>query len=107
MKIGLFKTIRYKIHAVSGFLGGDGRFRQRLHFDEPLRGQIRLDHGAGTFAMSDLMHMVFNFNQNAQLLQVLDDLFAALGAVHPLVLARVLIHFAAFVHDGDLRQLMT
>ncbi|MNC16747.1 hypothetical protein D3C75_646080 [compost metagenome] len=106
VQIGFLKTVRHEVHAFAILLCSDGGFGQRLHLNEPLGGQIRLNHCAGTLAVSYLVHMVLNGDQNTLLLQISNDILAAFAAVLTLVRSGFLIHRAAFVHHINLRQVM-
>ncbi|MNE52019.1 hypothetical protein D3C80_1466750 [compost metagenome] len=106
VQIGFLKTVRHEVDAVAVLLCRDGGFGQRLHLNEPLGGQVRLNHCAGALAVSNLVHMVLNGDQNTLLLQISNDILAAFAAVLTLVRSGFLIHNAAFVHHINLRQVM-
>ena len=49
--------------------GLDRRLGQRLDLDEPLRGQVRLDHGLAPVAFPERHLMVFNLGEQLLLTQ--------------------------------------
>ncbi|OGW70807.1 MAG: hypothetical protein A3A88_09435 [Nitrospirae bacterium RIFCSPLOWO2_01_FULL_62_17] len=53
--------------------GFDGRLCQRFDFDEPLRGQIRLDDGLAAVALPKRHLVIFRFDQQVARLQDLLD----------------------------------
>ncbi|MNE55426.1 hypothetical protein D3C81_1439130 [compost metagenome] len=57
--------------------------------------------------MSNLVHMVFNFDQNAHILHIFYNLLAAFAAIKTLVFACGCIHRTALIHNRDLRQIMS
>ena len=65
--------------------GGDGFVGQGLNFDEPLRGEARLDHGLAAVAVADVVDVVLDAGQEALLFEVGDDALAGDVAVEACV----------------------
>ena len=103
--IGFGKALRYKLdgailHHPDGLLG------QRLHLHEPLGGDQGLHVVVAAVAGADVVGIGLGLDQIALLLQILDDGFAALVAVHAVVLAAVFVDGAVVSDDTDDLQIM-
>ena len=103
--IGLGKALRHKLdgavlHHPDGLLG------QRLHLHEPLGGDQGLHVVVAAVAGADVVGIGLGLDQIALLLQILDDGFAALVAVHAVVLAAVFVDGAVVVDDTDHLQIV-
>ncbi|MNY08397.1 hypothetical protein D3C86_1412500 [compost metagenome] len=57
--------------------------------------------------MSNLVNVLFNFDQNTLFFQISYDVLTALETVLTLVRACIRIHRTAFVHNKNLRQVVT
>ncbi|MNZ83494.1 hypothetical protein D3C78_1022240 [compost metagenome] len=57
--------------------------------------------------MTYLVHMIFNFDQNAHILHVFNNLLATFTAIKSLILTGSPVHCSALIHYSDLRQIMT
>ena len=83
-----------------------GLLGQGLHLHKPLGRDDGLYVGAAAVAGAHIVLVVLNFLQQAQLLQVGHDGLSGIIAVHPLVLAAVLVDPAAVVQHPDGLQVM-
>src|SRR5690606_39304388 len=77
VEINLLKPLGYETDSLAAFGVGDRSLRQGFHPHEPLGGEDRLHHGAGTLTVSDRMHMILDLDQHARLFQVLYGSLAA------------------------------
>ena len=106
VEINLFKALGHKLRL---FLlhGLNGRSRQRLHIHKPLDGHTRFDHRTAAVAGADVVLERLHLQQEALLLQILQNGLAAFRNGHPLILAAQLVHVPVIRRDGDNLQLMT
>ena len=79
----------------------DGLFCQRLHLDEPLRGNERLDIVVAAIAGADIVGIRLGLDQIPLLFEVLYRGLAAFVAVHAVVLAAVFVDMAVVGDDAD------
>ena len=79
-------------------------FRQAFHLHEPLLGDHRLDHFAGTLGVRDGHLVGFFLDDQSGFLHVRPDRLAAFEAVHAGILPGFLVHMRIFGHDVDLGQ---
>mmetsp|Transcript_7717 Transcript_7717/g.25581 ORF Transcript_7717/g.25581 Transcript_7717/m.25581 type:complete len:476 (-) Transcript_7717:15-1442(-) len=80
--------------------------RERLHLDEPLLRNERLNHLAAALAAGHLHLLRLLLYGEPSLLEVRPNRFAALCAVHLGVLSRLAVHRPVLVHDVDHRQVL-
>ena len=83
-------TLAHRLHRGLG---------QRLHVDEPLGGDARLDVGMAALAGAHGVEVGLDFDEQSFLLEVGDDVVAALGAVLPNVGTGQLVHPGCVGHD--------
>ena len=83
----------------------NGRFRQRFHLNEPLGTGKGFHDGAAAVAAAHVMAVVFHLDEIALFLQITDDGFSRLIAVHAVVLAAV-DDPGVLIHDDDLFQIV-
>ena len=99
IKVDFGKTIGDKF----GFFLAHGLncgFGERLHLDEPLLGNDRLDRAVAAIAMPDVVSIILYLDHEAARLQVGDDDLACPFARKPaILLARVFVERAVVVHD--------
>ena len=62
---------------------GDGLLGERLRFDEPLRGDERLDDGLAALALAEAERVVLDLDEQAERFEIGDDALAGLEAVEP------------------------
>ncbi|OPZ96337.1 MAG: hypothetical protein BWY71_01965 [Planctomycetes bacterium ADurb.Bin412] len=84
----------------------DRRLSQRLDFDIPLIGKVRLNRYMRTIAMAHLVDMLHHLLDQAQTFQIRHHRLAGLVAVQSLVLAAVFVDAGVRVQDVDLFQMM-
>ncbi|MNM92060.1 hypothetical protein D3C81_1043790 [compost metagenome] len=107
MQINLLKSVRDKIYTLAGFLCCNCCLSERLHFNEPLRGKIRLNNCSAAFTVTNLVHVILNFDQNAHILHIFYNLLTAFTAIKSLIFTCSCVHRSALIHHGDLRQFVT
>ena len=100
------------LHSVDGFLGdaltGGILITDLVHGHKPLIGQHGLNHLTGARATRHHELVLFNFNQQAQGLQVGHDLFAGLEAIHaPVGLWCFLVDGGIQIQNADHGQAMS
>ena len=83
-----------------------GDFRQMLHLQEPLHGQLRLDRHARTLGATHLVLVSLHLLQQARLAQILLDPLAHLEPIHPHVQAGRLAQRTVVVEDIDRGQIV-
>ena len=106
LDIGLGETLRHELD-LAALYGLDCRLGQRVHLDEPLLGNERLNRAMAARTMADSMLMLLDRNEDAEFLELLDQGFAALIAVHALVLAGTFHHLTRVADDFDFLKMMT
>ncbi len=85
----------------------DGRLRQCFHRHEPLVGEVRFNHHAGTVAARHHQLVVDDLLQQAEGIQVADDLFARHVTVHAAVgLGHLVVHGGVDGEQVDHRQVV-
>ena len=101
---GIVETRWIEVYPVLCRLIGNGILGKLIHLDKPLGGQTRLNHNSCPLRVANRMHTVFDFNQSAQLFQLLDCRLAGFKAVHANKFPSQLVHGAIVIHDIDLWQ---
>jgi hypothetical protein len=79
-EVGLRPVLRHDLDA-AGFDGGDRLFGERLHADEPLLRDQRLDDGFAAVALSDGKDVGLDLDEDAGGFEIGDDAAASLEAV--------------------------
>ena len=105
VEIGFIKTLGDKLD----FAGADrlnGRFRQRLHFDKPLLGNLGLYRSAATVAGANIVGVILHPDQKSLLLQVFDNGFSGLVTLHTAVFAVTVYNVGVVSQNADDRQMM-
>ena len=106
VEVDLRPAVRDELH-LAGLDRGDRGLGERLHLDEPLLGETRLDDLVAAVAVPDLVVEVFDVVEEPARLEVLDDDLAALPAVHAAVFrAGELVHVSVVGHDVDLLEVV-
>ena len=82
------------------------RFRERLHFHEPLRGDSRLDDGFAPVADAHSVHVLFHAFEQAQFFQIRDDAGARGEALKAGVFSGGFVHVAVAGHHVDLGEIV-
>ena len=84
----------------------DRLFCQRLHSDEPLRGNERLDVVVAAVAGADVVRIRLGLYKIPFRFQIGNDCLAALIAVHPLILTAVFVDGSVVVENADDLQIV-
>ena len=105
MIIDFFKALGNEFH-FAVLHAVDGGLSQRLHLDEPLLGNARLNDGGAAVAGADIVLDRLYLEQVALLVQVFDNLFSRIQTVHPLIFAAVFIDDTGLVHHIDDGQIV-
>ncbi len=100
VEIGLLVHLGCELD-VAVFDSGDGLDGERLDFDEPLRGQARLDDRLASVAVADVVGVVLHARQQALSFEVGDDALARDVAVESGVGSSILVDVSGIVHHVD------
>ena len=84
----------------------DGFFGQRLHLNEPLRGNERLDIIVAAVAGADVVGIRLGLHKIALSLEICHNRLAALVAVHAAIFAAVFVDCAVVIENADDLQIM-
>ena len=100
IEINLAHPLRDKLHrAITHDI--DRGLCKRLHFDEPLLGNARLDRGVAAVARADIVLHRLDLDEISARLQIFDDFFAALVNIHARIFAARFCHMAVVRHHVD------
>ena len=105
-EVHVFVLLRYKLNAAI-FNRRNGFVSQRLGFDVPLIGQVRLNDHPGAIATRHFEFVVIHFVEQAQGIKVGDYLFAGIKAIHALVGVRcIAVELGIVVEQVDHGQVV-
>ena len=80
-----------------------GRLGQRVHFDEPLIGEVRFDRRAGAIRDRHLNFTILDFFEQPKRFQVSNDFLTSLFHRQRSIVARFGVQGSVGVHDVDHR----
>ena len=106
VQIHLIETLRYKAE-VAVLQSIDSGSSQFVHGYKPLGFYHGLDGAVAAIVGTNVMNVVFDLGQEAPLLQILNDLFTSLVAVHAFIFAAEFVHVTIVGQNADHFQIVT